>query len=382
MADQRSIPCWVYRGGTSRGLFFLGADLPADRTRWDSIFIKCIGSPDLKQVDGLGGGRSHTSKVVIIAPSTRPGADIDYLFAQLAVERADVDYGGTCGNLLAAVGAFAVDQKLVPAAEPTTLVRIYSTNINRFMTVRVPVVEGESAAVGEEHIPGVPGRGARYPVEFIDPGGSRPGSIFPSGRAVDEIIWAGHSYRFSLIDATNFYAFVPAVDLSLTGSEAPDALEKRGEILSVLSAIRQRAAEICGLVQPGTDAERVTPSVPKVAIVGPPMDYSTQDGQSVAKEAMDLCSRLISMGRVHQSYAGTGFIALACAAQLPDTVVAEIRRPNKDKSLIRVGHPAGITEVHAILADDSSTILRAGVIRTARRIMSGEIYVPISLLYG
>jgi hypothetical protein len=380
MGDQIPLPCWVYRGGTSRGLFFHAADLPVDRNRWDPIFIKCLGSPDLKQVDGLGGGRSHTSKIVVISPSDRPDADINYLFIQVAVDRIDVDYGGTCGNLLAAVGAFAVDQGLVHAVEPTTLVRVYSTNINRLMTVTVPVVDGKAAGVGEEGIPGVPGLGARYPVEFLDPGGCRTGRLFPSGKVIDELTISGTAYRFSLVDASNLFAFVPAEDFSLTGAEAPDALEKNQKTLEVLREIRQRAAEVCGLVRPGAYADMVSPAFPKIAIVGPPVDYTTNDGQSVAAGDVDLCSRLISMGRVHQSYAGTGLIALACSSQLSGTVVAEIHRQKKDNSVIRVGHPAGITQVNVVMTNDSPKILRAGMIRTARQIMSGEIYVPSSLL--
>jgi methylitaconate Delta-isomerase len=231
MPENLRLRCSILRGGTSRGVFFHMDDLPGDRGAVEPVLLNVFGSPDVRQIDGLGGATSQTSKAAMIGPPSRPEADVDYTFAQVSVATPLVDWGGNCGNLSSAVGPFAIDQGLVAAREGVTTVRIHNTNTAKLIIVSVPVRDGRALVEGGYAIPGVPGTGARIDLEFLDPAGSATGALLPTGRPVDEVALAdGREVRVSVVDAANPVAFVLASELGMRGSESPAEIERRADV--------------------------------------------------------------------------------------------------------------------------------------------------------
>jgi 2-methylaconitate cis-trans-isomerase PrpF len=367
MTGQRRIRAVFMRGGTSRALFFHEADLPAPGAARDRILLASLGSPDPygRQLDGLGGGLSSLSKACIIAPASHPEADVDYTFAQVHVAEPLVDYTGNCGNCSAAVGPFAVDEGLVPAREGETLVRIHNTNTRKLIVARVPVSSGEAAVDGDFVLPGVPGRGARIALDFLDPGGAGTGRLLPTGRARDRV----EGVAASLVDATNPVVFVRARDLGLAGTERPEAVDADPALSARLEAIRVAAAALMGLS--GSAA------TPKVAVVAPPAPFTALDGTAYGAGQADLVSRVISMGNCHRAFALTAAMCLAVAARIEGTVVRECAAGEAAGDL-RLGHPSGVLPIAARVG------ARGGlpwaecvtVYRTARRLMEGFVRVP------
>lgn len=384
---QRRIRAVFVRGGTSRALVFHRADLPADQAAWDPLFLAALGSPDPtgRQLDGLGGGISSLSKVAVVGPASRPDADVDYTFGQVEVTRPFVDYRGNCGNISSAIGPFAIDEGLVPAREPETLVRIHNTNTRKLIHAHVPVVSGGAAVRGDFTLPGVPGLGARIALEFLDPGGAVTGCLLPTGSPQDVLEASGvGAVAASLVDATNPMVFVRAKDLGLEGTESPDALDADRDLAARLEAIRAAAAVRIGLAADPERATRETPAVPKVAIVAPPVSYRTLGGTEIGVEAIDLVSRVISMGKAHRAYALTGAMCLAVAARLPGTVAHEAAGGLTWAGDVRIGHPSGVLPVAASItpnptaAAPSVPIVRSiTVYRTARRLMEGFVLIPV-----
>jgi 2-methylaconitate cis-trans-isomerase PrpF len=379
--DAVSVRCSILRGGTSRGVFFLENDLPSDRAAIEPILLDVFGSPDIRQIDGLGGATSQTSKAAIIGPPTRPDADIDYTFAQVSVTDALVDWGGNCGNISSAVGPFAIDQGLVRAVEPVTTVRIHNTNTAKVIVAHVPTANGRARSEGDYAIPGVPGTSARVLLEFDDPAGSVTGRLLPTGRACDEITLAdGRTFQVSVVDAGNPTVFLRAADIGLRGTELPLEIEAATDATSILEEARGVVAEMLGLVGDRRDATRVTPGLPKVGFVSAPTDYATSDGGRVTAGECDVVGRLMSMQTAHRSYMTTGAIATAAAAFVPGTMVAEVVRRRAERpeaETIRIGHPYGV--MHAVVrADDPAdpaTIRAIAVGRTARHILDGLVWV-------
>src|SRR5918995_1534650 len=273
--SQRWVPAVFMRGGTSKGLFFHAGDLPADPGERDRLLLASLGSPDPfgRQLDGMGGGISSLSKAAVIGPPTRPGADVDYTFAQVAVDRPVVDLGANCGNLSSAVGPFAVDQGLCPSPDGPALVRIHNTNTGRLLQASFAVRDGRAETRGELAIPGVAGTGAPVRLDFLDPGGARTGRLLPTGRPVDEVDLDGAGrFRLSLVDAANPAVFVAAAALGLDGTESPDELEARPEVMALLDRLRRRAGVLRGLAAaPGA----VEWASPKPAVLSPPRPFRT-----------------------------------------------------------------------------------------------------------
>jgi len=259
------------RGGTSRCLAFHDKDLPPAGPARDRILLSALGSPDPygRQLDGLGGGISSLSKACLIGPPTHAGADVDYTFAQVEVKKPIVDYSGNCGNCSSAIGPFAIDEGLVAGIEGETLIRIHNTNTKKIIVAHVPVAGGEAAVEGDFELPGVPGRGARIALDFVDPGGARTGKLLPTGRAVDTV----EGVAASLVDATNPVVFVRAKDLGLAGTESPHAMDEDQALSARLEKIRLAAAEMMGIS--GSAAN------PKVAVVAPPTAFTALDGEDV-----------------------------------------------------------------------------------------------------
>jgi methylitaconate Delta-isomerase len=255
MPENLRLRCSILRGGTSRGVFFHMDDLPGDRGAVEPVLLNVFGSPDVRQIDGLGGATSQTSKAAMIGPPSRPEADVDYTFAQVSIATPLVDWGGNCGNLSSAVGPFAIDQGLVAAREGVTTVRIHNTNTAKLIIVSVPVRDGRALVEGGYAIPGVPGTGARIDLEFLDPAGSATGALLPTGRPVDEVALAdGREVRVSVVDAANPVAFVLASELGMRGSESPAEIERRADVTGALEEIRGIVAEWLGIVADRAEA--------------------------------------------------------------------------------------------------------------------------------
>jgi len=379
--DVVALRCSILRGGTSRGVFFLADDLPSDRAAIEPMLLDVFGSPDVRQIDGLGGATSQTSKAAIIGPASRADADVDYTFAQVSVTSPLVDWGGNCGNISAAVGPFAIDQGLVVATGSQTTVRIHNTNTGKVIVAEVPTHAGRAIVEGDYAIPGVPGTGARILLEFADPAGSTTGKLLPTGYPCEELALAGgRTIEVSVVDAGNPVVFVRAGDLGLSGTEAPLDIEANTAATAVLEEARSIVAERLGLVADRRDATRLSPGLPKVGFVSAPADHQKSDGSALAADAADVVGRLMSMQTAHRSYMTTGAIATAAAAFVPGTIVAEMTRPRAsrpERDTIRIAHPYGVMDavVRATDPDDPGTIRAIAVGRTARHILDGTVWV-------
>jgi hypothetical protein len=374
------------RGGTSRALFVMRGDLPAQHDPRDRVILRMYGSPDVRQIDGMGGADPLTSKLAIIGPTTREDADVDYTFAQVSFDQPLVDYKGNCGNISSAVGPFAIDEGLVDPVEPTKTLRIHQTNTDCVLTAEVPVVNGKAAVEGNYHIDGVPGTGARIDLDFSDTAGAVTGRIMPTGNPVDRLTVAGIGpIDVSVVDAGNPCVFVRAGDLGIEGTEAPDVIDSDSELNDRIERIRGTVAAEIGLVNNWQDAARESPYIPFFALVSPPADYADYTtGQEVRAEQVDFVARLLFMLRMHKAYPVTGTVCTGAASRIPGTLVYEAARPeSRDNRLTRIGHPAGVIEVEAVVDSDNGVRLqRASLGRTARRIMEGYVFVPWSTLEG
>jgi 2-methylaconitate cis-trans-isomerase PrpF len=369
---QEGIPVTIMRGGSSRALVFHTRDLPADTAEQDRIFLAALGcpDPDCRQVDGLGGTSSTTNKVAIVGPSEQPGVDVDYSFAQLAMDRDFVDRRGSCGNISAAIGPFAIEEGLVPATEPTTTVTIRNTNTERLIVAHVPTAGGRFACEGDYTIPGVPGCGARVGLEFVDPAGSVTGRLLPTGREREVLSVPGvGDVEVSLVDAANPVAFLRFEAVGLEPSVRPERIDGDPELLARIEAVRAAACVAMGLASDPAEATAAVPAVPKLIFVAP------GDGEA------DLVTTGMSMGRVHRALQVTGAVCVAAAAAVPGSVVHDaLGSPAARERLpLRLRHPAGVMDVDATVRTAEAPdrrVERVGVGRTARRVMAGTVYVP------
>lgn len=368
------------RGGTSKGAYLMDEDLPEDPVARDKVILAIYGSPDMRQINGIGGADPLTSKVAIIARSQRENVDVDYTFGYVGINDAVVDYEGNCGNMSSAVGPFAIAKGLVPVEEPVTKVRIYNTNTKKIIEAEIPVKNGDIVTAGNYAIDGVPGTGAKIVLNFLNSGGSRTGKLLPTGRAADEItLKNGKKVRVSLVDAANPAVFVKAEDIGLSGVELPRDTEAHPEILEIMEDVRTTAAVMMGLAK---TKEQAGPAVPKVAFVAAAQDYTTMTGSMVMKDDIDLVARTKALAVMHKAYAVTGGICAATAALIEGTVVNEIASARaKAGHIVRLGHPSGILDFEIGLEKrtDGLFLAKAGVARTARPIMEGYIYVPSTL---
>ncbi|KAJ0414494.1 PrpF protein [Aspergillus carlsbadensis] len=363
-AAQNSLPAAYYRGGTSRAVFFNQADLPHDRGQWAPIFRGVIGSPDPygRQLDGLGGGISSLSKVCVVGTATHPDADVDYTFAALGVKNDEVDFSSNCGNMVSAVGPYAVDAGLFDASAEaeSAVVRIHNTNTGKIIHATFPLVEGEAAARGELAIDGVAGTAASIKLDFIDPAGSRTGKMLPTGSARD--VFDG--VEATCVDVANPCVFVRAEDLGVEGTLTPDEITVAPGLLERLDSIRRQAGVAMGLAE--TTGE-VPGSVPKIGMVSSPK--KARDGRTV-----DLVVRALSVGQPHKAVPITVALALATAARLPGSTVAQVTSSDPvDPAGITIGHASGNILVGATFGADGGLEF-ATVFRTARRLFEGRIF--------
>jgi 2-methylaconitate cis-trans-isomerase PrpF len=378
--DQIGIRCVFMRGGTSRGAFLHAADLPADPALRERLILAIYGSPDIRQIDGLGGADPLTSKVGIVGPSTRPDADIDFTFGQVRIDEPRVDFVGNCGNLSAAIGPFAIDEGLVAVAPgPVTPVRIHLVNTNGLLRADVPTVDGVAAADGEAEMPGVPGRGASITLDFGEGSDTLGRGILPTGLPLQTVETSFGRVDVSIVDAGNPAVFVRPEPFGLRGTEGPADLTPA--LLQAFEEVRGAAAVALGLVDRPDDAARTTPAIPKLYIISAPADYPDTLGRDIRADDIDVVGRGLSMGVPHQAYAGTVAIATAVAAGIPGTLVHAVAR-SRPGERFRIGHPAGIIAARVELGSDGGRpcLTSAAIERTARRLMDGTVYVPLARL--
>jgi len=366
---QLAVPCTIMRGGTSKGVFFMEHDLPAEAAARERVLLAAMGSPDPRQIDGLGGADTLTSKIVIIAKSNRGDADIDYTFGQVGIDLPYVSYSANCGNLSAAVGVYAIQNGLIPAQEPLTTVRIYNTNTRQVLVSRVPVAGGRVAIDGDCAIAGVPGTGAEIQLDFARTLGASTGRLLPSGRVIDELVVPelGKTIAVSIVDVAKVTVFFHAADLGIDGSESPGQFT--AEILDRFWAVRNAAARHVGLSPESR--------LPHPVSVAAPRDYSNyMTGETVPAADISFLARRVGgpPPRLHKAFAATGAVCNAVAALLPGTVVHQVARRFAD-DVVCIGHPTGVFPVRVRLAADGE-ILEAAYSRTARRILDGMVYVP------
>ena len=363
------------RGGTSKALIFHAGDLPPDR---DALFLAAMGSPDpsMRQLNGMGGGVSSLSKVCIVGPPSRPDADVDYTFAQIGIDRPEVDYAGNCGNMSSAIGPFAVDEGLVPPPpDGEAVVRIHNTNTARIIVARFPVRAGRAVVEGALAIDGVAGTGAPIRLDFTDPGGAKTGRLLPTGNSADLLEIPGHPpVRASLVDAANPCVFAAAADLGLRGDELPAALDANPALLATLEALRQAAAVRMGLA-PSLEAAARTTSIPKVGLLSSPQDSPLLSGRTLPAGEMDILARMISVGQPHRAIPLTGALCLAVACRIPGSVAHALAGPPEPPPLPRTAPPPGTILVAAQVHPDL-TVPHATVFRTARRLFQGEVLWP------
>jgi len=379
------IPCAIYRGGTSKPIFFLEKDLPCDPKDRDRVVLNAFGSPDLRQIDGLGGADPLTSKVAYIGPSTVADADLNYTFGYVGIAAPVIDYTGNCGNTSAAVGPFALLRGLINPKEPLTHIRIYNTNTKKVIVAEFPVENGEFVSEGDFLIDGVPGSGSKILLDFINSGGSVTGKLLPTGKAKEKIRFPTlGELTVSLVDAANPFVFVRAQDLSLKGNESLEAVASDGELLNKCEEIRSLVAEILGIAK-REEATRLSPGVPKIALVSPPMAYPTPAGMVEAKN-VDLIARMTALQKLHKAFAVTGAVCVGAAAKVEGTIVEEIFREAQPKnpSAVRIGHPSGAiqVEIETEKKNGQLELTKAALARTARLIMDGFVHLPNSTPKG
>ncbi|PNV60262.1 3-methylitaconate isomerase [Clostridium sp. chh4-2] len=378
MVSKQMVPCTIMRGGTSKGLFFMEKDLPPAGEERDRILMEVMGSPDKKQIDGLGGAASVTSKVAIISVSEREDADVDYTFAQVSVDKPLVSYKGNCGNISSAVGPYAIEKGLVKITGPVTKVRIYNTNTDKVIVSEVRTKGGAVNYQGELAIAGVPKTAAPIKLNFVNPAGSVTGKLLPTGHASERIEVPGlGEVEISIVDAANPLVFVKAEDLGLKGTELPAELDQDEEMLNRLETVRGMAAVKLGLIDDYKKSAWETPGVPKMTFVSKAADYKTAGDTEIKADQIDLVSRMMSMQKTHPTYAMTGAMCTVAAAVIPGSVVNQVLDENADPSYIRIGHPGGILDAGADYRVEESgevTIQQTYGFRTANFLMDGMAY--------
>jgi probable AcnD-accessory protein PrpF len=394
---QIKIPAIYLRGGTSKGVFFRLQDLPeAAQTPGearDKLLMRVIGSPDPygKQIDGMGGATSSTSKTVIVAKATRPDHDVDYLFGQVSIDKPFVDWSGNCGNLSAAVGPYAIANGFIPPEripqDGTVTVRIWQANINKTIIAHVPVANGQVQETGDFELDGVTFPAAEVQLEFMDPaaepsesgGGEGGGAMFPTGQLVDELEVPGvGTLKATMINAGIPTIFINAADVGYTGSELQDDINGDPKALAMFELIRAHGAMRMGLITHLEEAAR-RQHTPKVAFVAPPADYTASSGKQVKTQDIDLLVRALSMGKLHHAMMGTAAVAIGTAAAIPGTLVS-LAAGGRAHEAVRFGHPSGTLRVGAQAEQDPQTgdwaVKKAVMSRSARVLMEGWVRIP------
>ena len=369
-AEQVRVPVVIMRGGSSKALVLRDADVPRDPEARTRFLLALFGSPDRRQIDGLGGADLLTSKCAIMGAPTRSDADIDYTFAQVSVEHPIVSYDISCGNISSAAGLYAIEEGFVEAVEPATTVRVHNTNTGTILRVRVPVRDRAARIEGDCHIDAVPGTGAAIGMDLALTAGAATGRLLPTGSVRDRIEVDGldKPIDVSIVDIANVCVFIAAGDLGLAGTEGP--ADVPAACYEVLERIRLAAARLAGI------ESHLLPFQVVVSPPAPSRDFAT--GRLVDAGAMDLTARLVVERGMHKAYPGTGAACLGAAARIPGTVAHAACRPAGDERILRIGHPSGTMEVAARVtrsAEGGWAVLEASFARTARRLLEGTALV-------
>ena len=378
-----SVRCVVMRGGTSKAVFLRESDLPGDETSRDRLILGIFGSPDRRQIDGLGGADLLTSKLAIIGPPRddprAAGTHLTYTFGQVEIDEPKIDFLSLCGNISSAVGAFAVYEGMVAPTAPVTTVRAFNTNLNRVLTIEVPVEGNRPAERGDFVVPGVPGSGAQILVDFAETAGSACGNLLPTGNPTDRLDIEGVGViEASLLDIGNAHVFIRARDVGLRGTETAAEIDADAGLRGRLEKIRGAAAFKLGMIGDPARSARESPATPILGMISPPADYRNDLGQSTVRaDEVDLVSRLMFMQQMHKTYAGTSTVCTGVASRIPGTIVHEMTNPETlSNPTVRIGHPAGVisTETRVDLVGNGYVVRRATLGRTARRILEGYVY--------
>lgn len=385
---QLAVRATYMRGGTSKGVFFVTEELPHSvrgaGVGRDRFLLRVVGSPDPyeRQIDGMGGATSSTSKVVLLSKSKRPDCDVDYLFGAVSIDQPIIDWSGNCGNLSAAVGPFAIARGL--AAGPTdglATVRIWQANIGKRIIAHVPMAAGQVAEDGDFELDGVTFPAAEVRLEFIDPAGGEGvegDALFPTGAALDILDVPGIGrIEATLINAGNPTVFVDAEAIGLTGCEQQADVNDRPELLGRLESIRACAAFAMGLVPSPAEATASRPATPKIAFIAAPKGYVASSGRAVREADVDILVRTVSMGKLHHAITGTGAVAVAAAAAMAGTLLSRRVRVSAE-GITRIGHPSGTLRVGAEVEQRGQEwlVTKVSLSRSARRLMDGVVFVP------
>jgi len=389
-APQIKIPATYLRGGTSKGVFFRLQDLPAQAqtagAARDALLMRVIGSPDPygKQIDGMGGATSSTSKTVIVSKSTKPDHDVDYLFGQVSIDKAFVDWSGNCGNLSAAVGPFAISSGLIDAKQlpqnGMAIVRIWQANISKTIIAHVPMVNGAVQETGDFELDGVTFPAAEVQLEFMDPAAEEEGgggAMFPTGHVIDELDVPGvGKLQATMINAGIPTIFIKADAIAYTGTELQEAINSDSKALAMFETIRAHGALRMGLIKQ-IDEAATRQHTPKVAFVAPPKDYTSSSGKQVKASDIDLLVRALSMGKLHHAMMGTAAVAIGTAAAIPGTLV-NLAAGGGEREAVRFGHPSGTLRVGAQASQVNGewSVKKAIMSRSARVLMEGWVRIP------
>jgi probable AcnD-accessory protein PrpF len=389
-APQIKIPATYLRGGTSKGVFFRLQDLPAQAqtagAARDALLMRVIGSPDPygKQIDGMGGATSSTSKTVIVSPSAKPDHDVDYLFGQVSIDKAFVDWSGNCGNLSAAVGPFAISSGLIDIKKlpqnGMAIVRIWQANISKTIIAHVPMVNGVVQETGDFELDGVTFPAAEVQLEFMDPAAEEEGgggAMFPTGHLIDELDVPGvGKLQATMINAGIPTIFINADAIGYTGTELQEAINSDSKALAMFETIRAHGAVRMGLIK-HIDEAATRQHTPKVAFVAAPKDYTSSSGKKVSASDIDLLVRALSMGKLHHAMMGTAAVAIGTAAAIPGTLV-NLAAGGGEREAVRFGHPSGTLRVGAQASQVNGewSVKKAIMSRSARVLMEGWVRIP------
>lgn len=371
--DQEIVHCALVRGGTSKGVLIQGGELPAGAH--DEAILSIFGSHEPRQIDGLGGATSTTSKLMIVSSSPRPGVDVEYTFGQVGVEEPLIDYGGNCGNMTTAVGPFAYDEGLVtsiPDENGQVTVTLYNTNTDTRLKQTFTVEEDRAATDGEFSIHGVPGTGARVETTFLKPGGAKTGDLFPLGKPSVAFDTPFGSVETTVMDVTTPVAFVRAAEFDLSGTEQPIEIDTDESLLERLEHVRARVCAELGLVDEPSNASEKSPGFPKLAFVAEPQPYTTETG-GINENEIDITARIMSMQYLHPTYAVTGAACTAAATLFQGTVPNQVA--DTPDTEVTLGHPRGKMRVAA--AVDGEMVRSVTISRTQRRLMEGQAFYTL-----
>lgn len=375
---QKWIKATYYRGGTSKGVFFQKKDLPTtDEKELNKLFLKTIGSPDPngRQLNGMGGGVSSVSKCVIINPSKRDDADVDYNFIQIAIDQPVAEWNNNCGNLSGAVGPYAIQEGIIKPKEGENKIRIYQVNTDKIIHATFNVKDGKPEIEGNYSIAGVYGGGAKVRLDYLEPGGSGTGKLLPTENVIDEIeIDNFGKIKVSIVDAATPLIYLLAEDVGLNGTETPEELDSNIEKMEIIQKIRRKCAYMIGLSKSENEAPMNTP---RIGIITSPKDYVSLDKTEIKANDQDITARMFSMGKTHKAIMGTAGVNIGVAAAIEGTIPYNIKRKDSNPLKLRAGNPSGVMTAGAIIEDDNGKPFAKSAIfyRTFRPLMRGEVLV-------